>query len=320
LERVEDQKGAQAVQPFRTAEKGAAVKESVNAVIVTYNNRELLKRCIESVFLSLGEACVEGTVTVVDNDSKDGTNEMVKENFRSVCYIRNPENLGLSAALNRGIAEGLDSDYTMLLNDDVELFTDTVLLLLETLKGSERIAGAPAALVHPDGSPQWMKLGLLGIAKEHGTKTRRTRFAGTTACLYRTSLFRENGMFDEFYFFFNEDLDFSLRMKRKGVRFAFNPGARAVHHQAQGRHKAERAIRPYFYATDYYFYRKNYGVLFSSVYLLMARIHIVIHKRRFKKHEEEEKLGLLFEATQKLRETVRGYWRIVRKSSSAASG
>jgi GT2 family glycosyltransferase len=117
------------------------VKESVNAVIVTYNNRELLKRCIESVLLSLGEANVKGTVTVVDNNSKDGTNEMVKESFRSVCYIRNPENLGLSAALNNGIAEGLDSDYTMLLNDDVELFPDTVLLLLETLKGSERVAG-----------------------------------------------------------------------------------------------------------------------------------------------------------------------------------
>jgi GT2 family glycosyltransferase len=296
------------------------VKESVNAVIVTYNNRELLKRCIESVLLSLGEANVKGTVTVVDNNSKDGTNEMVKESFRSVCYIRNPENLGLSAALNNGIAEGLDSDYTMLLNDDVELFPDTVLLLLETLKGSEKIAGAPAALVHPDGSPQWMKLGLLGTAKEHGTKTRYTRFAGTTACLYRTSLFRENGMFDEFYFFFNEDLDFSLRMKRKGVRFAFNPGARAVHHQAQGRHKAEKVIRPYFYATDYYFYRKNYGPLFSSVYLIMAYTHMCVWKRRFRNPYDAEKLEMLEKGRKKLKETIKNYRELVRGAHDRFKG
>ncbi|MBN2322408.1 MAG: glycosyltransferase family 2 protein [Spirochaetes bacterium] len=291
------------------------MKESVNAVIVTYNNRELLKRCIESVLISLDQARVDGTVTVVDNDSRDGTAGMMEKYFRAVRYIRNPENLGLSAALNRGITEMLDSDFTMLLNDDVELFPETVSLLLETVKGFDRVEGAPAALVHPDGSPQWMKLGLLGTAKEHGTKTRFTRFAGTTACLYRTSLFRENGLFDEFYFFFNEDLDFSLRMKRKGARFAFNPGARVVHHQAQGRHKAERSIRPYFYATDYYFYRKNYGILFSAVYLFMALIHIAIHKRRLLKRGEDDKLLLLSEAAGKLKETMRGFRRIVKKAS-----
>jgi len=287
------------------------LKESLNAVIVTYNNRELLKRCVESVLAALDGARVEGTVTVVDNDSQDGTDEMVRKSFSEVRYIKNPENLGLSVALNRGIAAGLDTDYTMLMNDDVELFPDTVSLLLETIKSFARVEGVPAALVHTDGTPQWMKLRLLGTAKDHGKKTRHTRFAGTTACLYRTSLFRENGGFDEFYFFFNEDLDFSLRMKRKGARFAFNPNARAVHHQAKGRHKAERVIRPYFYATDYYFYRKNYGVLFSSVYLLMARIHIGFTRRRFRKEGESAKIDLLESGRKKLKETIKNYHRLV---------
>lgn len=288
------------------------MKESINAVIVTYNNRELLKTCIGSVMESLRKVPLASTVTVVDNDSADGTGEMVRELFPSVNYIRNPENIGLSRALNLGIKQRLDSDYTLLLNDDVELLGDTISILIDTLKRFGSAGGIPAALIHSDGSSQWMKLRLLGTAKEHGTRTRLSRFAGTTACLYETELFRKFGGFDEFYFFYNEDLDFSLRMKRKKVRFVFNPKARAVHHQAQGRSKAEKAIRPYFYATDYYFYRKNYGPLFSAVYLIMAYVHMLVWKRRFRNTHDAEKLEMLEKGRKKLKETIKNYRELVR--------
>jgi GT2 family glycosyltransferase len=288
------------------------VKESINAVIVTYNNRELLKRCIGSVMESLRKVPLLATITVVDNDSTDGTDDMVRKLFPDVNYIRNPENMGLSRALNIGIKQRLDSDYTLLLNDDVEMLGDTISILINTLKRFRSAGGVPAALIHSDGSSQWMKLRLLGTAKEHGTRTRRTRFASTTACLYKTELFRKYGGFDEFYFFYNEDLDFSVRMKRKKVRFVFNPEARAVHHQAQGRSKAEKVIRPYFYATDYYFYRKNYGPLFSSVYLIMALFHIAFWKRKFKSSHNNVKLEMLEMGRKKLKETIKNYRELVR--------
>lgn len=292
------------------------MKESINAVIVTYNNRELLRRCVESVIEALSEVPLSATITVIDNNSADGTDRMVKKIFRSVNYIRNSDNVGLSKALNIGISERLDSDYTLLLNDDVELFRDSVRNLLETINSFGGVQGVPAALLHPDGSPQWMKLKLIGTQKEHPKSTRYIRFAGTTACLYRTALFRDYGGFDEFFFFYNEDLDFSLRMKRQGVRFIFNPKARAIHHQAQSRHKAQKAIRPYFYSTDYYFYRKNYGPLFSSVYLLMAWLHIFIWKRRFNKSGDRQKLELLEEGKSKMREAIRDFREIVHQAPS----
>jgi GT2 family glycosyltransferase len=288
------------------------VKETINAVIVTYNNRELLRRCVSSVIGSLKNSSLNATVTVVDNNSRDGTGKMMKEDFPSVRYILNPENFGLSKALNIGIKAQVDSHYTLLLNDDVELFSDTVRILLDTLRRFPDAKGIPAALVNTDGKPQWMKLKIIGTQKTHGTGVRYTRFAGTTACLYCTEIFRNIGFFDEFYFFYNEDLDLSLRMKRNGVKFVFNPEARAIHYQSQGRSKAEMAIKPYFYATDYYFYRKNYGPLFSFIYIIMAYIHISIWRRRFKRGQETEKLALLEKGNQKLADTIRDYRKIVK--------
>ena len=147
------------------------MKESINVVIVTYNNRELLKRCIGSIIEALGEVSLSATITVVDNNSSDGTDGMIGKFFPSVNHIRNAENEGLSKALNTGIRERLDSDYTLLLNDDVEFLRDTISILVDTLKRYRSAGGIPAALIHSDGTPQWMKLKLLGTQKDHGTRT-----------------------------------------------------------------------------------------------------------------------------------------------------
>lgn len=257
---------------------------------------------------------LEGTITVVDNASQDGTRELIQECFPHVRYIRNSSNLGLTRSLNIGIHEGIDSTYTMLLNDDVELFPDTIAAMLDTLSHYSKARGIPACLIYPDGSPQRVKLNIIGVQKKIQNLLKYVRFAGTTACLYMTEVFRELGLFDEFYFFYNEDLDFSLRAKRHGKWFVFDPNIKVIHHRKKGRQKAEKSIKPYFYATDYYFYRKNYGPLFSSVYLMMALFHIFFMRRRYRKNNEREKLLLLNEAEHKLLDTVRNFKRLVKKS------
>ena len=242
---------------------------SINIVIVTYNNESLLKSCIKTALESLGTSGIRGRVTVVDNASSDGSARMVTAEFPSIRYLRNNKNFGLAKALNIGIREGFNTLYTLLLNDDVELFPDTISVMIDTLREFEEASGIPANLMYPDGSPQRVKLKIIGAYKKAVKNTRYINFAGTTACLYRTEVFKKLGLFDEFYFFYNEDLDLSVRAKRKDIKFVFNPEIRVIHHRKKGRVKAERTIKPYFYATDYYFYRKNFGILFGSIYLIM---------------------------------------------------
>lgn len=283
------------------------LKESINIVIVTYNNKDILKNCISSVKKSLDCTDLEGRITVVDNASNDGTKELIEKSFPFVNHIINKQNLGFARALNIGIREWINADYTMLLNDDVNLFPDTITMMVDTLSKYKKTRGIPACLIYPDGRPQRVKLKILGVGQIKYRGIQKTSFAGTTACLYQTKIFKQIGLFDEFYFFYNEDLDFSLRAKRKGIKFVFNPSIKVIHHRKKGRKKATKFIRPYYYATVYYFYRKNYGILFSSVFLLMAFIHILVWRKRFKKENENEKLYLLQEGIKKLMETRKNY-------------
>lgn len=283
------------------------MKKSINVVIVTYNNKDLLKSCIYSVQKSLDHSGFQGRITVVDNASSDGTKELIEKNFSHVNHIINKQNLGLSKALNIGITEGFGSNFTLLLNDDVELFQNTILSMVGTLIDYPKAKGIPACLIYPDGRSQRMKLKILGVGRKKDESVQKINFAGTTACLYRTEIFQQLGLFDEFYFFYNEDLDFSLRAKRNGMNFVFNSAIKVIHYRKKGRLKADMTIKPYFYATDYYFYKKNFGFLFSSVYLLMAFVHILVWRKRFKKENENEKLLLLQEGINKLRDTIKNF-------------
>ena len=283
---------------------------------MTYNNKELLDRCITSVLESISNAGVNGKVTVVDNASADGTREFIDEKYSFLNYKLNKSNLGLAKALNIGIKEDLDCEFTLLLNDDVELFPDTVTSMLNTIESFPDAMAIPALLIYPDGSPQRIKLRILGVSNRIKGGVRYIRFAGTTACMYRTKVFRELGFFDEFYFFYDEDLDFSLRAKRSGMRFILDPEIKVIHHRKKGREKAFKTIRPYYYATDYYFYRKNYGILFSTIYLIMALFHITWWRRRYKKQKDGEKLQLLMKGYRRLMDTVY-HFRSLRGASSA---
>jgi GT2 family glycosyltransferase len=250
---------------------------------------------------------LEGRITVVDNASTDGTDELIRKHYPFVHHILNDQNIGLSKSLNIGIKEGLDCDFTLLLNDDIELYPDTVSLMLQTLVIFPDAKGIPAGLKYPDGRPQRVKLKIIGVEKKNRGASQYIEFGGTTACLYHTDVFEKIGLFDEFYFFYNEDLDFSLRAKRNGIKFVFNPDIKVIHHRKQGRRKAAHAIRPYYYATNYYFYRKNYGLLFALVYLLLARFNIGIRRRQFTRDNENEKLLLLKKGKEKLKDTVRNF-------------
>jgi GT2 family glycosyltransferase len=286
------------------------LKETINVVIVTYNNMELLRSCVASVKKSLDNSEYEGQITVVDNASEDGTGEMIGRSFPYVNHVVNKENFGLAKALNIGIKQRLNSTYTLLLNDDVELFPETISDMVATLKEYAGAAGVPSCLIYPDGRPQRVKLRILGKGKKSYKGTQEIYFAGTTACMYLTCIFREIGFFDEFYFFYNEDLDFSLKAKRNGMSFVFKPEIKVIHHRKAGRNKATRSVKPYFYATDYYFYRKNFGVLFSSVYLMMAYIHFLRKQKSFKKDDQIENLMLLKEGLQRLRHTIKNYKKL----------
>ena len=289
------------------------MKEQINVVIVTYNNRELLEKCVRSVVASIDFAKLDGRITVVDNNSTDGTKELMRKEFAEVNYIRNSENTGTARAFNRGIGESGDMVYTFLMNDDVELFPQTLKEMMATLQRHPWARGIPANLMYADGSSQRIKLNVLGLTTPKDNKIRKASFPGTTACLYYTEVFQHVGLFDEFYFFYNEDLDFALRAKRMGLSFIFNPSVKVIHHKAKGRIKGERFVKPHMFAADYYYYRKNYGLISAMLYLIITKLRLPAYKRRYRKAQDAKQMELLEDGINKLRETVQSYRSMIGK-------
>ena len=283
------------------------MKDQINVVIVTYNNRELLEKCINSVKASLTFAKLDGKITVVDNNSSDGTEDVMRKKLWSVNYIRHSENYGTARAFNRGIQESKYNKYTFLMNDDVVLFPQTLHEMMTTLGRYPKARGIPANLMYADGSPQRIKLDVLGLTRLKDDKIRMVSFPGTTACLYYTEVFQNVGLFDEFYFFYNEDLDFALRAKRKGLVFVCDPHIKVVHHGDMGRAKGERYVKPHAFSADYYFYRKNYGWVAALLYLFATKMRLSLNRRTYRKRKDKKQLELLEMGIQNLQETVRSF-------------
>src|SRR5699024_6814541 len=94
----------------------------ISVIIVNYNVEYFLEQCLNSVFTAL--KTIEGEVFVVDNNSIDGSVEMIKKHYPDVRLIENKNNLGFSKANNQAI-EIAQGEYILLLNPDTVVEEDT---------------------------------------------------------------------------------------------------------------------------------------------------------------------------------------------------
>lgn len=213
-------------------------------IIVNWNTRELLRRCLESVFGTVHGLLFE--VWVIDNGSTDGSGEMVRAEFPQVRLIENIDNLGFAKANNQAL-KVCSERYALLLNSDAFLMDGAVEGLIAALENDAHAGIAGARLEYPDGrgqrsygslpSPIGEMWSLLGLDKRReqklcaeGTETVRPVEAVNGACmLVSRELLNEIGLFDERFFMFSEEIDLCKRAQAAGWLVVYAPGARAVH-------------------------------------------------------------------------------------------
>lgn len=228
----------------------------ISALVVSYNTRGELRRCLERLAAELGP---DDETIVVDNASDDDSAAMVERDFPACRLLRLPENLGFGAANNRG-AEAARGDALLLLNSDAWLAPGALDLLRRRLDEDERLALVAPQLRYPDGRLQFAwspETGVLGEAIQmarnrfedrpwcHGALRRLLRtFLGpgwySAACvLVRKAAFDQVGGFDEGFFLYFEDVDLSRRLRRAGWRLTLEPGATAFHVKGASRGEPE---------------------------------------------------------------------------------
>jgi N-acetylglucosaminyl-diphospho-decaprenol L-rhamnosyltransferase len=218
----------------------------VSVVVVSYNTREHLERCLASV---VGRH----EVIVVDNGSTDGSRELVRERFANARLLEPPENRGFGAANNEGM-KAASGRYSLLLNADAWPVGDAVERLAAFADANPRAGVVGPRLLNPDGTLQRSVRGFptrwriateyfflrklaprsrvvnafYGAGFDHRS-VREAEFLMGAVLLLRREAVAEVGGFDESFFMFSEEVDLCYRMRAAGWSVVFYPGAEFVH-------------------------------------------------------------------------------------------
>lgn len=231
-------------------------------IIVTFNTRDLLLQCLRSVCDDADQTGRPYRVIVVDNASVEGTAAAVRDTFPSVHLIENPTNVGLAPALNQGLLACADANYVLVMNNDIKVLPGTLGPMIDYLDSHPHVAGVTVQLVNPDRSPQKFRTSFgIVLLPERLDRIFPMTFFGTTFHMGRRAMYNEDqvGLFDEYYFFFNEDLDWSVRAHRKGLVFHYLPKLPVVHYGGRGRAQNRDRLLSELHRMNLYFYAKFYG-------------------------------------------------------------
>jgi len=209
----------------------------IDIVIPTWNGKQFLGPCLESIF---NQSFTSFRVIVVDNGSTDGSADYIRAGFPDVRLIVLDANRGFSAAVNAGIAAG-SAPLIFLLNNDTELAPDCLAELAGAAAGSDEDFFAPKMLSYRhrdilDGAGDGFLRGgvgyRLGTMERDGEvygRSRRVFGACGGAALYRRTMFERLGLFDEDFFAYLEDVDLNFRANRAGCTCRYVPAARVYH-------------------------------------------------------------------------------------------
>jgi GT2 family glycosyltransferase len=256
----------------------------VAVVIVSWNTRDILRGCLLSVFEQTQH--VSFHVFVIDNNSHDGSADMVRAEFPEVTLIANAENRGFAAACNQGV-RAASARYTLLLNPDTVVLDDAIsrcvdyadvhpdvgVVGCQVLEDENRIT--PTGFSFP--SPLNVFLALSGLSRAFP----RSRLFGRPEfrwwdrkserdvdvvtgmfMLVRRQAIAQVGLMDEAYFVYSEEADWCYRFSQAGWRRVFTPCARIVHLDG-GAKSTKQASKKMFVQQQksaMIYHRKNLGL------------------------------------------------------------
>ena len=228
-------------------------KIDLSIIIVSYNNKELLRQCLNSIHENVSTDC-HYEIIVVDNNSQDNAVKMLQEEFPYVAVIDNSENYGFAKANNMGlrIAQGR---YIILLNNDTFVLGRSFETLIEYMDAHPEVGAVSPRLLNGDGVTTQFQGG--GSTKKWLSKTpRKVSFITGAALLIRQAVYKNVGGLDEKFFFYNEDLDWCTRMLKAGWQIHYVPLASVIHYGGKSTHFiSKRAIIEGIKGGLYYAYK-----------------------------------------------------------------
>lgn len=273
----------------------------LSVIIVNWNTRDVLAKCIRSVY-ETGQG-IDLEIILVDNASKDGSVTMVRRSFPEVRLIENTENVGFVRANNQAIAR-CQGRYVLLLNSDTYVLSNSLVNTVQFMNDHPKAGIAGVRLLNPDGTFQasytpfptlWREFLILsglgrwlirptfpsfGPRSKKGPRQIKGYMEGAYLMARREAIDQIGGL-DERIFMYAEDVDWCYRFHQTGWEVWYLPEAPIFHHGGQSTKKRKGRLEAELYRSRIYFFRKHYGaipawclkVLIFSLTLLKIIIH-----------------------------------------------
>ncbi|MDD5290919.1 MAG: glycosyltransferase family 2 protein [Patescibacteria group bacterium] len=249
----------------------------LSIIIVSWNVREKLRQNLEALQKSQGD--LEYEIFVVDNNSNDGSAEMVSKEFPEVKLIANDSNLGFAKANNQALKQARGG-LILLLNPDMRVFSETLSNMAGWMRENKRAAVAGCRLVNEKGETirqvrrfptLWDQL-VIVLKLPHLFPNILSRYLrvdfdyekGAPVDSIRGSFFmvrRETiekvGLLDEKYFIWFEEVDYCQRAKRDGLEVWYTPAAKCLDYVGQSFNQLPRGrAQKYFCNSQLAYFRK----------------------------------------------------------------
>ena len=257
-------------------------KYKISVIVVNYNVEFFLEQCLNSVKKALEN--VSGEVFVVDNNSIDGSVEMVRLKFPEINLIANKDNRGFSKANNQAI-EISQGEYILLLNPDTVVEEDTFSKVISFMDNHPDAGGLGVRMLDGKGVflpeskrglptptvafykifglsklfPKSKKFGQYHLGHLNELETNEVDILSGAFMLMRKEALNKVGLLDETFFMYGEDVDLSYRIQKGGYKNYYFPETRIIHYKGESTKKSSVNYVFVFYRAMVIFAEKHFS-------------------------------------------------------------
>jgi len=272
----------------------------LSVIIVNYNVKYFLEQCIHSVYKSIQHLGAE--VMVVDNNSVDGSCQMIHEKFPGVILIENKVNVGFSKANNQAIRKARGR-YILLLNPDTVVQEDTFLSCIRFMESHPEAGCLGVKMIDGKGNflpeskrglptpavafykifglsalfPSSQRFGRYHLGFLDKDKIHEVDVVAGAYMFLRKSLLDTVGLLDEDFFMYGEDIDISYRITQAGYKNYYYPHTTIIHYKGESTKKGSVNYVIVFYNAMTIFAQKHFSKNMARTYNFI--IHLAIYIR-----------------------------------------
>ncbi len=271
----------------------------LSIVIVNYNVKYFLEQCLLSVRRAIEE--IDAEVFVVDNNSVDGSVQLLKEKFPEVILIENTENFGFSKANNQAI-ERAKGEYILLLNPDTVVEAETFSKVLQFMDNHEDAGALGVKMIDGKGNflaeskrglptPEVAFYKVFGLSRIFKKSKKFNRYhlgyldknqihevdilAGAFMLL-RKKVLDVTGLLDETFFMYGEDIDLSYRILKAGYKNYYFPETCIIHYKGESTKKSSINYVFVFYNAMIIFAKKHFSQKNAQLFSFLINLAIYL--------------------------------------------